>query len=587
MSATLFKEVSYTLSKLLHDIEMGEIGLPDIQRPFVWPNAKVRDLFDSMYKGFPVGYLLFWANGAGDGHRQIGADAKQKSPRLLIVDGQQRLTSLYAVIKGISVVRDNYEKENVQVAFNPVSQKFEVADAAIKRDPEYIPDISVIWSDSTDIFELAEDYLVRLRAARDVSTDEQKQIRKAINNLDNVQNYPFTALEVSGSTTEEQVAEIFVRVNSKGTPLNQADFILTLMSVFWDKGRGELEQFCRNSRIQTTTGASPFNHFLQPDPDQLLRVSVGLGFRRARLQYVYHILRGKDLETGEFSSERREKQFAVLQTAQTRILDLQNWHDFLKSIRRAGYTSQSMIVSVNNILYSYVFYLIGKYDFSVEPFILRDTIARWFFMSALTSRYSGSFESTMEQDLNRLRDVKNAEEFVSLLNRIVTDALTDDYWNITLPNELATSSPRSPSLFSYYAALNLLKAKVLFSKMLVSDLLDPTTKAKKSALERHHLFPKEYLRKLGIDETRDMNQIANFALVEWNDNISISDTPPSEYYPKYSNRFKESELREMLHWHALSDGWEKMEYQAFLEKRRKQIAVVTKEGFKELMSSNE
>lgn len=587
MSVTLFKEVSYTLSKLLHDIEMGEIGLPDIQRPFVWPNAKVRDLFDSMYKGFPVGYLLFWANGAGDGHRQIGADEKQKSARLLIVDGQQRLTSLYAVIKGIPVVRENYEKESIQIAFNPISQKFEVADAATKRDPEYIPDISVIWSDSTDIFELADDYLTKLRATRDISAEEQKQIRKAINNLDNVQNYPFTALEVSGSATEEQVAEIFVRVNSKGTPLNQADFILTLMSVFWDKGRSELEQFCRASRLPAKSGASSFNHFIQPDPDQLLRVSVGFGFRRARLQYVYHILRGKDLETGEFSDERREKQFEILQNAQSRVLDLQNWHEFLKCIRRAGYASQSMIVSVNNLLYAYAFYLIGKYDFGVEPFLLRDTIARWFFMSALTSRYSGSFESTMEQDLNRLRDVKNGDEFAILLNRIVADTLTDDFWNITLPNELATSSPRSPSLFAYYAALNLLKAKVLFSKMLVSDLLDPTTKAKKSAVERHHLFPKEYLRTLGIDENRDMNQIANFALVEWNDNIAISDSPPSDYYPKYASRFKENELREMCFWHALPDGWENMEYQKFLEQRRKLIAQVTKKGFQELMSSKE
>lgn len=587
MSATLFKEVSYTLSKLLHDIEMGEIGLPDIQRPFVWPNAKVRDLFDSMYKGFPVGYLLFWANGAGDGHRQIGANEKQKSPRLLIVDGQQRLTSLYAVIKGIAVVREDYEKEKIQIAFNPIHQKFEVADAAIKRDPEYIPDISVIWSETTDIFELADDYLTKLRAARDVAAEEQRQIRKSINNLDNIQNYPFTALEVSGSTTEEQVAEIFVRVNSKGTPLNQADFILTLMSVFWDKGRSELEQFCRASRLPAKSGASPFNYFIQPDPDQLLRVSVGLGFRRARLQYVYNILRGKDLETGEFSNERREKQFEILQIAQSRVLDLQNWHEFLKCIRRAGYTAQSMIVSANNLLYSYVFYLIGKYDFGVEAFVLRDTIARWFFMSALTSRYSGSFESTMEQDLKRLRDIKSGEEFARLLNRIVTDSLTDDFWNITLSNELATSSPRSPSLFAYYAALNLLKARVLFSRMLVSDLLDPTTKAKKSAVERHHLFPKEYLRTLGIDETRDMNQIANFALVEWNDNIAISDLPPSDYYPKYASRFKENELREMRFWHALPDGWENMKYQEFLEQRRKLIAQVTKEGFQALMSSKE
>lgn len=587
MSVTLFKEVSYTLSKLLHDIEMGEIGLPDIQRPFVWPNAKVRDLFDSMYKGFPVGYLLFWANGAGDGHRQIGANEKQKSARLLIVDGQQRLTSLYTVIKGIPVVRANYEKEGIQIAFNPISQKFEVADAATRRDPAYIPDISVIWSDKTDMFELAEEYLAKLRQNREVDVDEQRMIRKAINNLDNVQNYPFIALEVSGSASEEQVAEIFVRVNSKGTPLNQANFILTLMSVFWDKGRSDLERFCRESRLPVKSGASPFNHFIQPDPDQLLRVSVGFGFRRARLQYVYNILRGKDLETGEFSTERRERQFEILQQAQSHMLDLQNWHEFLKSIRRAGYMGQSMIVSVNNLLYSYVFYLIGKYDFSVEPYTLRDTIARWFFMSALTSRYSGSFESTMEQDLNRLRDVKSSDGYVSLLDHIVTDLLTEDFWNITLPNELATSSPRSPSLFAYYAALNLLQAKVLFSKMLVADLLDPTLKAKKSAVERHHLFPKGYLAKLDITEVRDTNQIANFALVEWNDNIAISDTPPVEYYTKFASRFNDKELNDMLFWHALPDGWEKLQYQEFLDQRRKLIANVTKEGFKELMSKGE
>lgn len=587
MSITLFKEVSYTLSKLLQDIEMGEIGLPEIQRPFVWPNSKVRDLFDSMYKGFPVGYLLFWANGAGDGHRQIGMDEKQKAARLLIVDGQQRLTSLYAVINGVSVLREDYKKEKIQVAFNPTSQKFEVADAATVRDPEYIPDISVIWSDETDIFELAESHLAKLRTAREVSADEQKQIRKAINNLDNIQNYPFTALEVSGTATEEQVAEIFVRVNSKGTPLKQADFILTLMSVFWDKGRSDLEHFCRDSRVPAVSGPSPFNHFIQPDPDQLLRVSVGVGFSRARLQFVYNILRGKDMDTGEFSNDRREKQFKILQAAQERVLDVQNWHEFLKCLRRAGYTGQSMIISVNSLLYSYVFYLIGKYDYGVEPFFLRDTIARWFFMTAITSRYSGSFESTMEQDLNRIRETKTADEFVTFLNRIITDSLTDDFWAITLPNDLATSSPRSPSLFAYYAALNLLQGRVLFSKMFVSDLLDPTMKAKKSAVERHHLFPKAYLNKIGFTEIRDTNQIANFALVEWNDNIAISDEAPDSYYPKYASRFSKNELNKMLYWHAMPEDWEKMEYQAFLEKRRKLIADVTREGFKELLSSKE
>ena len=312
-------------------------------------------------------------------------------------------------------------------------------------------------------------------------------------------------------------------------------------------------------------------------------MSVGFGFRRARLQYVYNILRGKDLESGEFSTARRENQFAVLQTAQEKVLDLQNWHDFLKCIKRAGYSGRSMIISDTSLLYSYVFYLIGKYDFCVDAFGLRNLIARWFFMSTITSRYSGSFESTMEQDLNRLRILKNAEEFVAVQNRIITDTLGEDFWSITLPNELATSSPRSPSLFAYYAALNLLEARVLFSKMHVSELLDPAIKAKKSAVERHHLFPKAYLATQGINEIRETNQIANFALVEWNDNIAISDEPPASYYPKYAKRFSPDELKPMLYWHAMPDGWEEMKYSIFLEKCRELIAQIIRDGYEKLL----
>ena len=146
MSNIIFAKVDYTLRSLMDAIEMGTIGLPDLQRPFVWKNAKIRDLFDSMYQGFPVGYLLFWENGAADGARAIGTDNKQRVPQMLIVDGQQRLTSLYAVIRGIPVVRENYQQEIIEIAFNPLLQKFEVADAAIRQDKTYIPNISVIWA---------------------------------------------------------------------------------------------------------------------------------------------------------------------------------------------------------------------------------------------------------------------------------------------------------------------------------------------------------------------------------------------------------------------------------------------------------
>ena len=125
---------------------MGEIGLPDIQRPFVWKNAKVRDLFDSMYQGYPVGYLLFWETDAEKGVKQIGSNNHQKAPHLLIVDGQQRLTSLFAVLKGISVIREDYNSEKIEIAFKPLEGKFEVADASIRRNPEWIPNISTCFS---------------------------------------------------------------------------------------------------------------------------------------------------------------------------------------------------------------------------------------------------------------------------------------------------------------------------------------------------------------------------------------------------------------------------------------------------------
>jgi hypothetical protein len=579
---TLFKEVGYSLSKLIEDIEIGEIGLPEIQRPFVWPNSKVRDLFDSMYRGFPVGYLLFWVNGFSEVHRQIGMDVKQKVPRLLIVDGQQRLTSLYAVMKGISVLRKDYSQERLHIAFRPRDQKFEVADAAIRRDPEFISDISQLWSGPLLRHQFVQSFLRRLGDHRPLDEDEKGELYESIDRLYDLKDYPFRALELSSTVDEENVAEVFVRINSKGTTLNQADFILTLMSVFWDEGRTELEQFCRDARQPSIRASSPYNYFIQPDPDQLLRVNICLGFRRARLRHVYSILRGKDLETEEFSDERREQQFAVLENAQGYALNLQNWHEFLKVLMRAGFRSGKMISSQNALLYAYALFLTGKRDYGIDSYTLRNTMARWFFMASLTGRYTGSPETRMEQDLALLRGIESGQEFVRSVERIIADTFTEDYWNINLPNALATSSARSPSLFAYYAALNLLGARVLFSKMKVSELLDPALKGPKAAIERHHLFPRGYLKTLDLTSTRDTNQIANFALVEWSDNIDISDKSPAEYFPQYAARFTQQELDEMMYWHALPKGWEEMEYPEFLEARRKGIARVIRDGFLKL-----
>lgn len=573
MHRTLFKKVDYDLSTLVSAIDSGEIGLPDIQRPFVWSNQKVRDLFDSMYRGYPVGYLLLWENGLVSDH-SIGVEPKEKESRLVIVDGQQRLTSLYAVIKGVQIIRDNYKSEHIHISFNPLEERFEVADAAIRRDKAFIPDISTIWRDQTDIFEVADEYLSLLQTSRKVDRDEIRQIRGAIQRLEKIRLYPFMALELVSDISEEQVSEVFVRINSKGVSLNQADFILTLMSVFWDEGRAELESFCKDARSPSadTKKPSPFNHFIQPDPDQLLKVGVGVAFRRARLQHVYSILRGKDLETGLFSGERRVAQFATLKTAQSRALDLELWHDFMQCIRMAGFRSSKMISSQNNLLFSYTLYIIGRTDFGVPERELRRVIAQWFFMSAVTGRFTGSPESKMEFDLAALRQKSDSEQFVDQLQDVCNITLTNDFWRVTLPNHLATSSSKSPSMFAYDAALVLLDAPVLFSQTKVASYLDPANRPESSDIHRGRLFHKDYLASVGITEIRETNQIANFAYVE-------SSGPVMNSLSNLKVRMGRTELSQMYHVHALPVDWETMEFSSFLKRRRRMMADVIREGY--------
>ena len=303
MPENVFSQVNQALRGLVEDIALGRIGLPDIQRPFVWQNAKVRDLFDSMYKGYPVGYLLFWQNGQTSNPRAIGTDEKQITPDLVIVDGQQRLTSLYAVMKGLPVVRGNFRSERIRIAFDPLMGSFEVASAAIDRDRAFIPNISILWSENADLFEIVGNYLNGLRSIREVSRDEERAVQSAIVRLQGLTDFPFTVLQLSSSISEEDVADVFVRINSQGKTLKQADFILTLMSVFWDEGRTNLEDFSRLCTLPPVDGPSPYNHFIQPSPDQMLRVGVGLGFRRARVQACKASTRVFDSE-GQGSRDR-------------------------------------------------------------------------------------------------------------------------------------------------------------------------------------------------------------------------------------------------------------------------------------------
>ncbi len=589
MALTVYSDTNYKLIHLIEEIRHGKVALPDIQRPFVWSDTQVRDLFDSMYQGYPVGTLMFWKTGADVGVRQVGGEEKDGVAHLLIVDGQQRLTALFAVLTGKPVLTSRYKSKQISIAFRPADETFAVASAAIKRDPEYIADITVLWVDQYK--PMVRSFFEKLRSHREAAFDgtddnwsnEQDFLEERIDKLRHLQDFQFQVVELNANAREDQVAEIFVRTNSQGVQLKQSDFILTLMSVHWEKGRQQLEQFCRHAINPPDTGPSPKNNFIEPGPDQMLRAGVGLAFRRGPLKHVYNILRGKDLETGELSETRRTEQFHALEHAQGEVLKLSNWHEFLKCLACAGFRSNQMLTSKNALIYAYVLWLIGRRDFGVDIKTLRGVIARWFFMAHTTGRYTSSFETQIEADLGRLEAHADGsgQAFCDELDRLVRATFTNDYWEISLPNLLDTSAGKSPVLSAYQAALNLLDAEALFSDLKLRDLLDSGAAAPRS-VERHHLFPKAHLAELGVSGNRNINAISNMTYIDWPDNATIAAQGPSTYWPEMTAQLDPDRLQRQIYWHALPVGWEQLDYTIFRERRRTLIARVVRDGFNTL-----
>jgi hypothetical protein len=599
--SAIFEHHPWTVNDLMAGVSNKSIRLPDLQRPFVWKTSKVRDLMDSMYRGYPVGELMFWHNTAEDHTKTIGTnnDEKPKHASYQIVDGQQRLTSLFAVTQGYEVFREGYAKEVIKVAFNPRTGRFEVPGVATKGD-DWIQDIADVFRGNT--YTVITDYVQRLKAKfPDLSREDEQTVADAILRLAKLMDYKFQVIELKQDINHEQVADIFVRINSEGMNLSSADFILTWMSVFWEEGRNQLEDFARDSRfpveyLNAHLGQkakwSPYNPYLAVTPGQMLRVSVAYGLRRGRLGHAYNALRGANPRTGEIVPENREKELARLKAGQEIVLRDIHWDEFLRVLERAGFRSSSMITSSNAVLYTYAIWLIGRVDFEVPVDQLREIMARWFFMSQITGRYTNSPESQISEDLDRLDEVlasrKNPEDFVSELNALINASVPEDWWRVTLVENLRTSSTTAPAYVAYIAALNVLQAKVLLSTSYVRDWINPHHTAKKG-IEKHHLFPKDYLKStLGVTSTKNINQVANYALLEWWDNIAISNQPPSSYWPEQIGlkKLDESRIAEQAKWHALPDGWTSMQYNEFIEARRSLMAQVTHEGYKYLGDPN-
>lgn len=590
MGKELFYNIPSKVGDLLHDVRNGKIGLPDLQRPFVWPDTKVRELLDSMLKGYPIGYIMIWSSPDDyENQSHIGANGRTYArPEELIIDGQQRLTALLAAVYGIAIKDKNYKERHIRISFNLLSREFAVWTPAYQNNVEWVSEISEVFlaDEAHEVPKYRKKYIKALNETREknalaaLTDDEEELIESNLNDLLDLLLYFLPTLKITAKADEENVADIFVRVNSGGQNLTEKNFIETLLAVYDNDVHSQINEFCEKSRIPMQ--GTSYNPILDVNPGHLIRVVVGVGFKRARLKYAYMLLRGKNLKTGKFSEGERTENLKLFRRTLNIVTDLNNWHAFLNLFAKAGFLSKKLIASSNAVIFSYVLYLIGKYEYKVKSVELNKIMIKWIFMSTVTLFYTGSTESEVEKQFADLRSISSSEGFVNYLNDTIKTRFNDDYFKTVLPTELVSSSTSSPAWYGYIAALNVLGVPILFGTEPLSQYFAPGTSGTKNAIDKHHIFPKHYLEQIGFKSDRERNQIANYTYLDYQANIDISDDPPSEYVERYKSKLGEDGYRKACGENALPLNFETLEYTDFLSQRRFLMAQIIRRAYEKL-----
>jgi len=585
----------HPIQTLLTWIDSEEIAIPEIQRPFVWSSSKVRDLLDSLYKGFPIGYIITWRN--PDIKLKDGSVAKGKR---ILIDGQQRITALIAAIRGQTVIDKNYKANTIKIAFHPPEKKFEVSNPAIRKDKSWIPDISKIFAPDFRMLQLVDNY------AFENGIEDKDELHECIHSLKGILNNPVGLIELNADLPIEVVTEIFIRINSKGVVLSQADFAMSKIAVNDLYGgnllRKAIDYFShlavapefypdllKSDKEFTNTEYFSLMSWLKDENDDLydptytdiLRVGFTSEFQRGRLQDLVALLSGRNFETREYEEEIAEESFSRLKEGVKRFMNKSNFNRFLMIIKSAGFIDKTMVRSKNAINFAYILYLFLRKE-KIHPARIETLVKKWFVLSVLKSRYSSSPESQFDFDIKQLNRI-GAEEY---LQNVINAELSDAFWEFGLPQQLNTSVASSPTFNVFLAAQVKMNDKGFLSRdITVRELI--THKG-----DVHHLFPKQYLKNLGYMRS-SYNQIANYVITQSEINIAIGAKAPGIYLQellaqceskelKYGGIDSLDELYENFRMNAIPMKMlesESMSYEEFLEERRILMALKIKKYF--------
>ena len=540
-----YKVTQSAVTQLLEDVRSERIAIPELQRPFVWDSVKVRDLMDSLYQGYPVGYLITWHSVGA--HLKGGAVAAHQQ---ILIDGQQRVTALRAAVAGLPVVNKRYKSVRIVISFNPLTEEFATQTPVIKKDPQWIPDIAELFNASSS-FAFVNEYLQRNEGM------DSSHVAATIGRLEGVKNAQIGIIELNDDLDVETVSEIFIRINSKGVPLSSADFAMSKIATYGDRGRNLrklIDYFCHlalaphayddikaNDTEFAASGHLQSIAWLKDDSEDLydpsygdvIRVAGLVGFSRGKASSIVSELSGRDPDTRKVDESRIPAAYDRLEGALDALVKKYNFENFLMTIKSAGFISPNMIGSKNALNFTYALYLRLRTQGELAEGERKRIVRRWFVMSMLTGRHSGSFESTWEQDVRRISTLGAA----AYLKQIEESELTDGFWQVALPAALETTSTTSPYFQTFLAAQVSSGARGFLSKRITVGAMH------QQSGDIHHIVPKDYLQKNGYPDRADYNQVANYALTETSINISVSNKPPTTYMSELGEQIATGVLR--------------------------------------------
>ena len=598
--AEKYNASNIAIEQILNFIKSEEIAIPEIQRPFVWKPKQVRDLIDSLYTGYPTGYLII-----SQSPNMKLKDGNLSEGKKIMIDGQQRVTALMTAIMGLEVINSDFEKKRIKISFNPLAidedEVFKVQDNAILKDKKWISDIADVFKSDFKRGSFVSQYC---ESNTEMDSDRLHDI---LDNLIAIKNRQIGVITLDKELTIDEVTEIFIRINSQGAKLNQSDFAMSKIAANLKYGGNILRkaidyfshlavqpdwyhEMTKDKDFMESKFASKIKwlkddreDIFDPGYGDILRVAFMYKFGRGKMKDLVSLLGGRDFETRDYKEEIAEASFGKLTDGVMDFMNEFSFTNFILSLKSAGFISNRLINSQMTLDFAYTLYLILNTNNQIDKTQIKHYVSKWYVFSTLTSRYITSPESVMDLDIRRIAD----KGFLEYFNEMEEANLSDTFWEIGLVQDLETSAINSPFLNVFIAAqVHASDNSLLMNGTKVRDLI--TTMG-----DIHHIFPKAYLQKNGITDKSKYNQIANYTYLDTQTNISIGEKAPNEYFNtvfeqcvskelKFGNISDIALLKENLNINCIPENIVSMDashYEDYLLVRRKLMAKKIKDYY--------